>query len=91
MLYFVLTNNDTTTGVHLKDLILLNTALSDKIDDGGINLRKMAQLSVTFEELMQLQNTKAPIEANMDLVNMLRVSCHLLTAFSSNRTNIRTE
>ncbi len=59
--------------MHLKDLILLNTALSDTVDDGGVNLRKMAQLSVTFQELMQLQNMKPPIEANMDLVNMLRV------------------
>ena len=57
----------------MKDLILLHTALSDTVEE-GVNLRKMAQLSVTFQELMQLQNMKPPIEANMDLVNMLRVS-----------------
>ena len=62
-------------GVHLKDLILLHTALPDRVEpDGQINLRKMAQLAVIFEELMQLQNTKPPLETNVDLVNMLRVS-----------------
>ncbi|XP_022097290.1 ras guanyl-releasing protein 3-like [Acanthaster planci] len=65
-------------GVHLKDLILLHTALPDRVDpDGQINLRKMAQLAVIFEELMQLQNTKPPLETNMDLVNMLRASLDL--------------
>ena len=60
-------------GVHLKDLILLHTALPDRTDDGQLNLRKMGQLSVIFAELMQLQNTKPPLETNVDLVNMLRV------------------
>ncbi|XP_071504623.1 ras guanyl-releasing protein 3-like [Diadema antillarum] len=64
-------------GVHLKDLILLHTALQDKMDDGQLNMRKMAQLSVTFAELMQLQNAKPPLAANMDLVNMLRASLDL--------------
>eukprot|EP00057_Strongylocentrotus_purpuratus_P020825 XP_011675299.1 PREDICTED: ras guanyl-releasing protein 3 isoform X4 [Strongylocentrotus purpuratus] len=64
-------------GVHLKDLILLHTALQDKTEDGHINMRKMAQLSLTFVELMQLQNCKPPLAANMDLVNMLRASLDL--------------
>ncbi|XP_033624518.1 ras guanyl-releasing protein 3-like [Asterias rubens] len=64
-------------GVHLKDLILLHTALPDRTDDGQLNLRKMGQLSVIFAELMQLQNTKPPLETNVDLVNMLRASLDL--------------
>ena len=57
----------------MKDLILLHTALPDRTEDGQLNMRKMAQLSHTFAELMQLQHTKNPLAANPDLVNMLRV------------------
>jgi len=60
-------------GVHLKDLILLHTALPDWHDDVYVNFRKMAQLSMIFTELMQVQNATLPIEPNMDLVNTLRV------------------
>ncbi|CAH1791529.1 unnamed protein product [Owenia fusiformis] len=61
-------------GVHLKDLILLHTALPDWIEPNMLNFRKMVQMSVIFTELMHLQNTSVPIEANMDLVNTLRLS-----------------
>lgn len=61
-------------GVHMKDLISLHVALSDYADNGLINFRKMAQLSVIFQELAELQNATPPIEANMDLVNTLRLS-----------------
>ena len=60
-------------GVHLKDLVLLNTALSDKVEGVLVNFRKMAQLSITFTELMLVQNSSLPVEPNMDLVNMIRV------------------
>lgn len=64
-------------GVHLKDLILLHTALPDRTDDGCINFLKVAKLSVTFQELLQLQHCKPPVEPSMDLVNMLRASLDL--------------
>lgn len=57
----------------MKDLILLNVALHDTIEEEVINFRKMAQLSLIFQELNQLQNSNPPIEVNMDLVNTLRV------------------
>jgi len=60
-------------GVHLKDLILLHTALPDWVDDVYVNFRKMVQLSMIFNELMHLQNATLPIEPNMDLVNTVRV------------------
>ena len=61
-------------GVHLKDLILLNTALGDKVEGELVNFRKMVQLSLTFTQLMQVATTTLPIEVNMDLVNTIRVS-----------------
>ena len=61
-------------GVHLKDLILLHTALPDRVDSNLINFRKMAQLSNIFTHLMQVQNALLPFEANIDLVNTIRVS-----------------
>ncbi|XP_074643374.1 ras guanyl-releasing protein 3-like [Tubulanus polymorphus] len=64
-------------GVHLKDLILLHTALPDKIGNGLVNFRKMAQLSVTFSELMHVQNTALNVDVNMDLVSTLRLSLDL--------------
>ncbi|PIK51270.1 putative ras guanyl-releasing protein 3 isoform X5 [Apostichopus japonicus] len=66
-----------TGGVHLKDLILLHTALPDRTEEGYINFLKVAKLSVTFQELLQLQNCKPPVEPSMDLVNMLRASLDL--------------
>ncbi|PSN41335.1 hypothetical protein C0J52_20649, partial [Blattella germanica] len=60
-------------GIHLKDLISLHVALPDSLDDEMINIRKMAQLSLIFQELEELQNSAPPIDANMDLVNTLRL------------------
>ena len=65
-------------GVHLKDLILSNTALPDKLDNNLINFRKMAQMSNIFRDLMSLQNASSPVHGNMDLVNTIRVSIMLL-------------
>ncbi|ELT99497.1 hypothetical protein CAPTEDRAFT_154022 [Capitella teleta] len=64
-------------GVHLKDLILLNTALGDKVEGELINFRKMVQLSLTFSQLMQVATSSLPVEVNMDLVNTIRLSLDL--------------
>ncbi|XP_046441029.1 uncharacterized protein LOC124191985 isoform X2 [Daphnia pulex] len=64
-------------GVHMKDLISLHVALSDSLEGGLINFRKMAQLSLIFQELQELQNATPPPGANIDLVNTLRVSLEL--------------
>ena len=63
------------SGVHLKDLILLHTALPDRVEGNLINFRKMAQLSVILRELTKLQTHDAipGVFANMDLINTLRV------------------
>ena len=62
------------SGVHLKDLVLLHTALPDKMDANIINFRKMAQLSIIFSELMKVQTASLPVEPNMDMASMIRVS-----------------
>ncbi|KAL5009235.1 hypothetical protein ScPMuIL_014816 [Solemya velum] len=65
-------------GVHLKDLILLHTALPDRVEKNLVNFRKMAQLSLILRELTKLQNfDNIPVYANMDLVNTLRLSLDL--------------
>ena len=58
----------------MKDLISLHVALSDTVEGGLINFRKMAQLSLIFQELQELQNATPPPGANVDLVNTLRVN-----------------
>lgn len=58
----------------MKDLISLHVALSDSLEGGLINFRKMAQLSLIFQELQELQNATPPTGANVDLVNTLRVT-----------------
>lgn len=62
-------------GVHLKDLILLHTALPDRVDGNLINFRKMAQLSLILRELTKLQTHDSipGVYADMDLINTLRV------------------
>ena len=57
----------------MKDLISVHVALSDAVEGGLINFRKMAQLSMIFQELQELQNATPPAGANIDLVNTLRV------------------
>ncbi|KAK3593445.1 hypothetical protein CHS0354_020210 [Potamilus streckersoni] len=63
-------------GVHLKDLILLHTALPDKVEGNLINFRKMAQLFLILRELTKLQahDSIPGLFANMDLINTLRLS-----------------
>ena len=62
-------------GVHLKDLILLHTALPDRVEGNLINFRKMAQLSLILRELTKLQTHDSipGVYADMDLINTLRV------------------
>ena len=60
-------------GVHLRDLVLSNTALPDRLDGDIINFRKMAQMSNIFRDLLILQNLSCPVQGNMDLVNTIRV------------------
>ena len=63
-------------GVHLKDLISLNTAVPDRVEGNLLNFRKMAQLAGILRELTRLQRQdNIPVDANMDLVNTLRVNC----------------
>ncbi|XP_064601719.1 ras guanyl-releasing protein 3-like isoform X2 [Liolophura sinensis] len=64
-------------GVHLKDLISLHIALPDRVEGNLINFRKMAQLSIILEELTKLQHESVPVEANMDLINTIKLSLDL--------------
>ncbi|XP_055948699.1 ras guanyl-releasing protein 3-like isoform X2 [Argiope bruennichi] len=61
-------------GVHMKDLISLHVALPDTIENGLVNFRKIAQLSLIFQELWELQNSVPKVAVNADLVNTLRLS-----------------
>lgn len=61
-------------GVHLKDLISLHEALPDYVEDSKINVHKLQILFNHINELVQLQNTVPPLEANKDLVHLLTVS-----------------
>eukprot|EP00061_Rhincodon_typus_P002229 g16947.t1 len=58
-------------GVHLKDLVFLNEALPDYIEDKKINLNKLQQLYSRIVELIQIQGSTPPFEANKDLVHLL--------------------
>ncbi len=77
-------------GVHLKDLVLLNVALPDRLGDSGdvINVRKMAQLSLIFSELMRLQTASLQIQPNMDMASMIRVS-HVKLTSSSRQDHVK--
>ena len=62
------------SGIHLKDMISLHTAHLDKLDNDLINFRKMAQLSVIFQNLTDLQNSMPPVQENRDLIKLLQVN-----------------
>ncbi|XP_043551442.1 ras guanyl-releasing protein 3 isoform X2 [Chiloscyllium plagiosum] len=64
-------------GVHLKDLIAVHVAFSDWIDDNKVNIVKMQQLYVTFNELVSLQDANPHLEPNMDLIHLLTLSLDL--------------
>ena len=61
-------------GVHLKDLIAVHVVFPDWVDDSNkVNLVKMNQLYMTFNELVSLQSAAAQVEPNMDLIYLLTV------------------
>nr|XP_020455535.1 ras guanyl-releasing protein 3 [Monopterus albus]XP_020455536.1 ras guanyl-releasing protein 3 [Monopterus albus]XP_020455537.1 ras guanyl-releasing protein 3 [Monopterus albus]XP_020455538.1 ras guanyl-releasing protein 3 [Monopterus albus]XP_020455539.1 ras guanyl-releasing protein 3 [Monopterus albus] len=65
-------------GVHLKDLIAVHVVFPDWVDDGNkVNLVKMHQLYMTFNELVSLQSAVAQVEPNMDLIYLLTLSLDL--------------
>lgn len=64
-------------GVHLKDLIAVHVVFPDWVDDSNkVNLVKMHQLYMTFNELVSLQSAVAQVEPNMDLIYLLTVRDH---------------
>ncbi|KAG7999844.1 Ras guanyl-releasing protein 3 [Nibea albiflora] len=65
-------------GVHLKDLIAVHVVFPDWVDDSNkVNLVKMHQLYMTFNELVSLQSAVAQVEPNMDLIYLLTLSLDL--------------
>uniref|UniRef100_A0A668AE95 RAS guanyl releasing protein 3 (calcium and DAG-regulated) n=1 Tax=Myripristis murdjan TaxID=586833 RepID=A0A668AE95_9TELE len=65
-------------GVHLKDLIAVHVVFPDWVEDGSkVNLVKMQQLYMTFNELVSLQSAVAQVEPNMDLIYLLTLSLDL--------------
>ncbi|XP_034040283.1 ras guanyl-releasing protein 3-like [Thalassophryne amazonica] len=65
-------------GVHLKDLIAVNAVFPDWVDNSNkVNLVKMQQLYITFNELVSLQSAVAQVEPNMDLIYLLTLSLDL--------------
>ena len=62
------------SGIQLKDLIALNTALPDTLNGGRlINVQKMIRLSDIMSKLIGAQTTPPPVLPNSELINMLRV------------------
>lgn len=61
-------------GVHLKDLVSLNEALPDFLDNGKINVSKLQSLYQHILELTQLQKASPPFKANKDVILLLTVS-----------------
>uniref|UniRef100_A0A3Q2D7Q5 RAS guanyl releasing protein 3 (calcium and DAG-regulated) n=1 Tax=Cyprinodon variegatus TaxID=28743 RepID=A0A3Q2D7Q5_CYPVA len=65
-------------GVHLKDLIAVHVVFPDWVGDGSlVNLVKMHQLYMTFNELVSLQGLVSHVEPNMDLIYLLTLSLDL--------------
>ncbi|XP_044071062.1 ras guanyl-releasing protein 3 isoform X2 [Siniperca chuatsi] len=65
-------------GVHLKDLIAVHVVFPDWVDESNkVNLVKMHQLYMTFNELVSLQSAVAQVEPNMDLIYLLTLSLDL--------------
>nr|XP_033469937.1 ras guanyl-releasing protein 3 isoform X2 [Epinephelus lanceolatus] len=65
-------------GVHLKDLIAVHVVFPDWVHDSNkVNLVKMHQLYLTFNELVSLQSAVAQVEPNMDLIYLLTLSLDL--------------
>ncbi|XP_017282805.1 ras guanyl-releasing protein 3 [Kryptolebias marmoratus] len=65
-------------GVHLKDLIAVHVVFPDWVGNSNqVNLVKMHQLYMTFNELVSLQTAVAQVEPNMDLIYLLTLSLDL--------------
>uniref|UniRef100_A0AAQ4RL94 RAS guanyl releasing protein 4 n=1 Tax=Gasterosteus aculeatus aculeatus TaxID=481459 RepID=A0AAQ4RL94_GASAC len=64
-------------GVHLKDLISLNEALPDYINEEKINLSKLEHLYSNISDLVALHSCTPPFEANKDLLHLLTLSLDL--------------
>ncbi|XP_028321155.1 RAS guanyl-releasing protein 4 isoform X2 [Gouania willdenowi] len=64
-------------GVHLKDLISLNEALPDYVDEEKINLSKLQHLYSNINELLATHSCSPPFEANKDLLHLLTLSLDL--------------
>ncbi|KAM6961297.1 RAS guanyl-releasing protein 1-like [Aplochiton taeniatus] len=64
-------------GVHLKDLISVNEAMSDFLEDNKVNVVKMQALYNHINELIQLQQIPPRLDANKDLVHLLTLSLDL--------------
>ncbi|KAM3595612.1 uncharacterized protein V6R79_026265 [Siganus canaliculatus] len=64
-------------GVHLKDLISVNEAMSDYVDDNKVNVQKLQALYGHINDLIQLQQIPPRLEANKDLVHLLTLSLDL--------------
>ncbi|XP_075956916.1 RAS guanyl-releasing protein 4 isoform X1 [Anarhichas minor] len=64
-------------GVHLKDLISLNEALPDYINEDKINLSKLEHLYSNISDLVAVHSCTPPFEANKDLLHLLTLSLDL--------------
>uniref|UniRef100_A0A3Q3EJM9 RAS guanyl-releasing protein 1 n=1 Tax=Kryptolebias marmoratus TaxID=37003 RepID=A0A3Q3EJM9_KRYMA len=64
-------------GVHLKDLISVNEAMSDYVEDNKVNIQKLQALYNHINELIQLQQIRPNLDANKDLVHLLTLSLDL--------------
>ncbi|XP_020613010.1 RAS guanyl-releasing protein 1-like [Orbicella faveolata] len=67
-------NTNTSTGIQLKDLIALHTALPDTVDGHLLNVQKMIRLSNIMSRLLQVQTSLPALQPNLELIKMLRVS-----------------
>ncbi|TNN66600.1 RAS guanyl-releasing protein 1 [Liparis tanakae] len=64
-------------GVHLKDLISLNEALPDYVNEDKINLSKLEHLYSNIGDLVAIHSCTPPFEANKDLLHLLTLSLDL--------------
>ncbi|XP_071768646.1 RAS guanyl-releasing protein 4 isoform X1 [Centroberyx gerrardi] len=64
-------------GVHLKDLISLNEALPDYLEEDKINLSKLQHLYSNINDLLAIHSCNPPFEANKDLLHLLTLSLDL--------------
>ncbi|KAG8448850.1 hypothetical protein GDO86_015791 [Hymenochirus boettgeri] len=64
-------------GVQLKDLVSLNEALPDYLDNGKINVNKLHSLYQHILELLHLQKMVPPFKADKDVILLLKSSLDL--------------